>query len=125
MQLFQLKTIEQNEIAIYAESNNKAILIFTIVTIVFLPLSFFTSYFGMNLQGITDTNKTQRDFWAVCGSITVVIVSATVIFGFKDQIYNLALSYWQDAYRDERRGFRANLNDIIVDHDTAIDLDVI
>lgn len=41
-QLFQLRTIEQNELAIIAESNNKAILVFTVVTIIFLPLSFFT-----------------------------------------------------------------------------------
>ena len=42
IQLFQLRTIEQNELAIIAESNNKAILVFTVVTIIFLPLSFFT-----------------------------------------------------------------------------------
>lgn len=41
-QLFQLRTIEQNELAIIADSNNKAILVFTVVTIIFLPLSFFT-----------------------------------------------------------------------------------
>ena len=34
--------MEQNEPAVIAESNNKAILVFTIVTIIFLPLSFFT-----------------------------------------------------------------------------------
>ena len=42
VQLFQLRTMEQNELAIIAESNNKAILVFTVVTIIFLPLSFFT-----------------------------------------------------------------------------------
>ena len=42
VQLFQLRTMEQNELAMIAESNNKAILVFTVVTIIFLPLSFFT-----------------------------------------------------------------------------------
>ncbi|KAL9594822.1 MAG: hypothetical protein Q9219_006813 [cf. Caloplaca sp. 3 TL-2023] len=60
---FQLKTIEQNERAIYAESNNQAILVFTVVTVIFLPLSFFTSYFGMNLNDIVDTDKQQSYFW--------------------------------------------------------------
>ncbi|KAL8866196.1 MAG: hypothetical protein Q9174_006444, partial [Haloplaca sp. 1 TL-2023] len=40
--LFQLRSIEQNELAIVSDSQNKAVLIFTGVTIVFLPLSFFT-----------------------------------------------------------------------------------
>jgi Mg2+ and Co2+ transporter CorA len=70
-----------------AESNNKAILAFTVVTIIFLPLSFFTSYFGMNLQGIIDTQRTERYFWGVCGTLTALIVSFTVIFGFKDCLY--------------------------------------
>ncbi|KAL8732440.1 MAG: hypothetical protein Q9181_003960 [Wetmoreana brouardii] len=85
--LFQLKTIEQNELAILAESNNKAILAFTMVTIIFLPLSFFTSYFGMNLRGIAETDKTQRYFWAVCGTTTFFVVSATIVFGFKERLY--------------------------------------
>ena len=86
-QLFQLRTIEQNELAIIAESNNKAILVFTIVTIIFLPLSFFTSYFGMNLKGVIDTDRTERYFWAVCGSVTVFVVSMTVLFGFKNRLH--------------------------------------
>ncbi|KAI4198731.1 MAG: hypothetical protein LQ350_005115 [Teloschistes chrysophthalmus] len=85
--IFQLKTIEQNELAILAESNNKAILAFTIVTIIFLPLSFFSGYFGMNLQGVVNTERTERYFWAVCGTATVCVVSATIIFGFKERIY--------------------------------------
>lgn len=32
IQLFQLRTMEQNELAIIAESNNKAILVFAVVT---------------------------------------------------------------------------------------------
>lgn len=62
--LFQLSNIEtanlQSEIALKMaeetkiqvdlakrnESQNKAIMVFTVITVVFLPLSFFTSYFG-------------------------------------------------------------------------------
>ncbi|KAL8722755.1 MAG: hypothetical protein Q9225_000816 [Loekoesia sp. 1 TL-2023] len=91
--LFQLRTIEQNELAILAESNNKAIMVFTIVTIIFLPLSFFTSYFGMNLKGVIDTDRTERYFWAVCGSVTVCVVSLTVLFGFKNRLY---ACIWED-----------------------------
>lgn len=75
--------------ALIAESNNQAILVFTIVTVVFLPLSFFTSYFGMNVKGIADTEKNERYFWTVCGSATVSIVILTLLFGFRRQVYDI------------------------------------
>jgi len=69
--------------AIVADSQNKAVLLFTGVTIVFLPLSFFTSYFGMNLQGVVDTNKDESYFWSVCGSIAFVMVLSIVAYAFR------------------------------------------
>lgn len=85
--------MEQNELTLIAESNNRAILVFTIVTIVFLPLSLFTSYFGMNLKGIADTGRTERYFWAVCGSVTTFIVGLTIIFGFKERLHRWLLGW--------------------------------
>ncbi|KAL8692000.1 MAG: hypothetical protein Q9218_002892 [Villophora microphyllina] len=93
--LFQLRTIEQNELAIIAESNNKAILVFTVVTTVFLPLSFFTSYFGMNIKNTSAILNDQGYFWAVCGSITLVIVAFTMIYGFKNRLYGWV---WGDRH---------------------------
>ncbi|KAL8772056.1 MAG: hypothetical protein Q9209_002722 [Squamulea sp. 1 TL-2023] len=72
--LFQLRSIEQNELAIVSDSQNKAVLIFTGVTIVFLPLSFFTSYYGMNLSTFVNTPRTEGHFWKVCGSVALFIV---------------------------------------------------
>ncbi|KAF2834473.1 hypothetical protein M501DRAFT_944113 [Patellaria atrata CBS 101060] len=72
--LFQLRSIEQNERAIVADSQNNAVLVFTGVTIIFLPLSFVTGYFGMNLQGVVDTTKSEQYFWIICGSVSVVII---------------------------------------------------
>ncbi|KAL9017489.1 MAG: hypothetical protein Q9185_005202 [Variospora sp. 1 TL-2023] len=97
--LFQLRTIEQNELAIIAESNNKAILVFTVVTIVFLPLSFFTSYFGMNIEDTSAILSGQGYFWGVCGSITLVIVTFTLLYGFKDRLYG-----WLWGNRHSSRG---------------------
>jgi Mg2+ and Co2+ transporter CorA len=84
--LFQLRSIEQNELAIVADSQNKAILVFTGVTIVFLPLSFFTSYFGMNLQGIVDTHKTEKYFWKLCGSLGFVLFFGIALYAFKHKL---------------------------------------
>lgn len=77
--LFQLRSIEQNELAIVSDSQNKAIMVFTGVTIIFLPLSFFTSYYGMNLTGIVGTTHGEGFFWKVCGSIALFIVIFVVL----------------------------------------------
>lgn len=85
-QTIQLRSIEQANLAIRADQNNRAILVFTVVTIIFLPLSFFTSYFGMNLKGVSDTTKTETYFWEVCGPVTVIIICLVVLFGFRSSV---------------------------------------
>ena len=84
--LFQLRSIEQNELAIVSDSQNKAILVFTGVTIVFLPLSFFTSYFGMNLHGIVDSNLNEKWFWRVCGTVALIIVLVVSLGAFRHRL---------------------------------------
>lgn len=85
-QLFQLRSIEQNELAIVSDSQNKAILVFTAVTIVFLPLSVFTSYYGMNLNGIVGTSKTENYFWKVCGTAAFLIVLIVALGAFRHRL---------------------------------------
>ncbi len=69
-----------------ADSQNKAIMLFTGVTIVFLPLSFFTSYFGMNLSGIIDTDKDEKYFWETCGSTSFLIAFLLALYAFRNEI---------------------------------------
>ena len=87
--LFQLRSIEQNELAIVSDSQNKAILIFTGVTIVFLPLSFFTSYYGMNLAGVAESAKDEAWFWKVCGSAALAIVVIVTLGAFRHNLRRL------------------------------------
>lgn len=84
--LFQLRSIEQNELAIISDSQNKAIMVFTGVTIIFLPLSFFTSYYGMNLTGIVGTTLTESYFWKVCGSVAFLIVLLVVVGAYRHRL---------------------------------------
>ena len=85
-----------------AEMKNKAIFVFTAVTIIFLPLSFFTSNFRMNLQGIQSTNLTEDYFWKVCGSVSFSIILLTVLYAFRHRIYRK-----MSAYHLERQAFYA------------------
>ncbi|ORY58220.1 uncharacterized protein BCR38DRAFT_353305 [Pseudomassariella vexata] len=95
-ELFNLRTIEQNDLAIVADNQNKALFVFTGVTVVFLPLSFFTSYFGMNLAGISNTDKDEYFFWKTCG-VGAIMMSAMIIL----------LAYWYEIRRALRWPKRA------------------
>lgn len=58
--------------------NNK-LMLFTLVTIVFLPLSFVTGFFGMNLQGVENTGYNVWHFWIIAIPLTVGILLISVI----------------------------------------------
>ena len=64
------------------EDHGKAIMIFTVVTVIFLPLSFATSYFGMNTADIRDMNQTQSLFWSVAIPLTVITVGGCMLIGY-------------------------------------------
>ena len=61
-------------------------MVFTIVTVIFLPLSFFTSYYGMNLKDIVNTTNGQGYFWKVCGTATLAIVLLTALGAFRHHL---------------------------------------
>ncbi|KAL1877346.1 hypothetical protein VTK73DRAFT_8719 [Phialemonium thermophilum] len=58
-------TKDRQELAIYA---------FTIVTVVFLPLSFVAGVFGMNTSDIRDMTQGQWAYWASAIPVTVLVI---------------------------------------------------
>ena len=68
-----------------ADDNSRAIFIFTFITILFLPLSFVATFFGMNVVGINPTTSTTSHFWAVGAPLTVGILVLCMIFVFKGE----------------------------------------
>lgn len=86
------------------EDHGKAILVFTIVTIIFLPLSFISSFFGMNFSDIRDMETTQRLFWIVAGSLTVGTVAFAIFVAF----YGSAIVDWFVAWKEDRKRRRKN-----------------
>ncbi|KAI0538336.1 hypothetical protein GGR58DRAFT_468607 [Xylaria digitata] len=59
----------------------RVIMLFTIVTIIFLPLSFFTSYFGQNVSDITgdEGNPTSIELWRYGAPISIVVILAALL----------------------------------------------
>ena len=64
------------------DENNNAIMVFTIVTVIFLPPSFLTGYFGMNLVGISGTSSRPGHYWELAAPLTFVFVAVclSIIF---------------------------------------------
>ena len=73
---------------IQQEDHGKAILVFTIVTIVFLPLSFVTGLLGMNTADIRAQSNGQWLFWAIALPLTAAVLVLSVLIG-----------YWGDRFR--------------------------
>jgi hypothetical protein len=72
----------KQSLEIYEEDHGKAITAFTVVTVIFLPLSFVTSFFGMNTVDIRDMTSGQSLFWAIALPLTFVTIGATVLIGY-------------------------------------------
>lgn len=64
------------------EDNGKVILIFTIVTLIFLPLNFVSSFLGMNVSDIRDMEQTQWIFWAIALCVTFAVVGSSICVAF-------------------------------------------
>lgn len=104
------------------EDHGKAILVFTVVTIVFLPLNFVSSFFGMNFRDIRNMQQTQWLFWAVALCVTAGVLGISIFLAFsggtimenllayRDKRRELQLSSStvsrQARYRSEEQGFR-------------------
>ncbi|KXT05374.1 hypothetical protein AC578_11005 [Pseudocercospora eumusae] len=73
------------EIDTNKDRQEAAIMVFTIVTLIFLPLSFVASVFGMSTSDIRDMSQGQWLYWVVAIPVTVVVAGGSLwwtgIFG--------------------------------------------
>ena len=72
----------------FQDDNSKAIFVFTIVTVLFLPMSFVASFFGMNVVGLSATTTTLKHFWVIALPLTFGIVIPCTIVALKgEEVY--------------------------------------
>ncbi|KAJ5777604.1 hypothetical protein N7520_000850 [Penicillium odoratum] len=81
--LESIATQTRNGVEVRQEDQGKAILVFTIVTVIFMPLSFVTSYLGMNTNDIRNMENSQKLFWIVSIPLTVFIIAAILLVAFQ------------------------------------------
>ncbi|KAJ4854886.1 corA-like mg2+ transporter protein domain-containing protein [Trichoderma breve] len=87
-----LKEQVKQTIEIMEEDHGKAIRVFTIVTLFFLPLSFVSSFMGMNTADVRNMHYKQGLFWATGIPVTLFVLTLACIYGYKgDEIRDWAM----------------------------------
>lgn len=87
-----LKEQVKQTIEIIEEDHGKAIRVFTIVTLFFLPLSFVSSFMGMNTADVRNMHYKQGLFWATGIPVTLFVLTLACIYGYKgDEIRDWAI----------------------------------
>jgi Mg2+ and Co2+ transporter CorA len=74
------------------DENSNNIFIFTIVTVIFLPLTFISGFFGMNLAGINGTKSTTVHFWELAVPITSAIAIVCLLIVFRKKMRKIRKS---------------------------------
>jgi hypothetical protein len=59
---------------------DNAAVVFTIISVIFLPLSFIASVFGMNTADVRNMAQSQWAFWISASSFTIIVILITVYF---------------------------------------------
>ena len=82
------------------EDHGNATLVFTVITIVFLPLNFVCSFFGMNVSDIRDMNSTQTLFWIVAAGVTIGVVGVSILVAFNGTSAVERFILWKERRRN-------------------------
>ena len=73
LKVYELRSIQQRQAAMISETQNRALFLFTIVGILFIPFGAVTGYWGMNLEDIRNSGWTQKHFWRLCGGVALPV----------------------------------------------------
>ena len=88
----------QNEkrVIVTKDRRDAAVYAFTIVTIIFLPLSTVAGIMGMNTNDIRNMEQDQWLFWAVAGPVTAAVVFIGLLWaGELDNIRRYLAELWR------------------------------
>lgn len=77
----KLRIMQQDALIRTTDRQQKSTLIFTFVSLKFIPLSFFASYWGINFSDIRDTERTSKSYiWKVFGPLALLIILITLFW---------------------------------------------
>ena len=101
-QVYDLRSIQQRQYGIVTDRQNGALFLITTVSLLFVPFSSLTGYWGMNLTDIRDSDLDQRGFWHFCASVVVSIASFCVIVALLRYTHDKVTSQKKERENRER-----------------------
>ncbi|GMG19606.1 unnamed protein product [Ambrosiozyma monospora] len=75
-------------------STNRSMSILAYISLVFLPLSFWASYYGMNFDSIAHTNEKVWVFWTISIPFTIVVMLLALYKSYAGYARKLILTIW-------------------------------
>ena len=95
---------EQTEVA---ADQSRSVMIFTIFTIIFLPLSFFASVFGINAREWSNSDPAQRntslptlhEIFTYMGAISLAVIVVALMVAFNKHARRLSFKIWKLSAR--------------------------
>ncbi|KAK0652573.1 hypothetical protein B0T16DRAFT_103189 [Cercophora newfieldiana] len=98
-----LEKVNRNKIDTTKDRHDNAIYAFTIVTVVFLPLSAIASIFGMNTTDMRDMELGQWVYWAVALPVTALVIFLGLLW--TGELGNIV--GWVQSFGSQRHGYRS------------------
>lgn len=80
------------------EDHGQVILVFTVVTVIFLPLSFVASVFSMNVSQLQGATLSISYFWAAGFGLTALVLGLTTILAFYGGSIRDKFSIWKAGH---------------------------
>jgi len=101
-QISKTAQVLRYNIEIAEEGDSKAILIFTIVTIIFMPLSFVAGLLGMNTSDIRTMDNNQSLFWEIALPLTAIIGGLSLLLAYKGTEIGDRLKEFREGFAESR-----------------------
>ncbi|RYO78437.1 hypothetical protein DL766_001500 [Monosporascus sp. MC13-8B] len=106
-----LEKVNRNKIDTTKDRHDNAIYAFTIVTVIFLPLSAVASIFGMNTRDVRDMDLDQWAYWAAAVPVTAVVVFLGLLW--TGELGNIVR--WIQSFSPRRQGYQSLPDDLYYD----------
>lgn len=86
-----MESTDQNLQAEDSARQGRILLLFTIVTIIFLPMGFLASWFGMNIKDPNAGNLPLYQIAAIIFPISIAIALFALVFAFSERLRNFVI----------------------------------
>ncbi|KAL8925523.1 MAG: hypothetical protein Q9208_003414 [Pyrenodesmia sp. 3 TL-2023] len=78
-EVYDLRSIQQRQSGIITDGQSHALVLITLVQLVFIPFATLCTYWGMNISDVRTTARDQHGFWRIYASAVLAIAAFSAI----------------------------------------------